>query len=192
MSELDKELLTLGEVRSLLALRGEGALTRLFGEDPVLVIRLDEEDDGLFNTPQRSYRAEPLDDTKVSPSTAVMERSPVLSKMTRSTNRVVPVRKSERNPFAGLITIGRARNNDLRLRSARISKMHGWLSCGPDGGWRIKDHDSTNGTFVNGERAEKGAEVPVRSGDELCLGDVEALFLDLPGLQGLCALLASD
>src|SRR4051812_42397848 len=35
---------------------------------------------------------------------------------------VLFVKKSERNPFANMITIGRARNNDLTLEIALVSK----------------------------------------------------------------------
>jgi len=48
-------------------------------------------------------------------------------------------------------TIGRSRSCDLSLRSPDASRRHAEIAHGPDG-WVVRDLDSTNGTFVNGER----------------------------------------
>lgn len=183
--------LSLGELKSLVSARGEAALERLYGDAPVLVIRAQENDeDAVFNTPLRSYKQDLSDTDPPLPTiehTEIMVEGGLRGLVTSTNSRVVPVIKSERNPFAGLVTLGRARNNDLRLKSSQVSKMHGWLASTQDG-WKLKDHNSTNGTFHNGERLEPGLEVMLRSGDELGFGDVVALFLDTAGLQALCSM----
>jgi pSer/pThr/pTyr-binding forkhead associated (FHA) protein len=181
------DYLTLGELKSLVSFKGEVALERLYEADPVLVIRLNEESQvEMFNTPLSTPR--PTESVpRAVDGTVVIEGTGLRDLVTRPASRVVRVKKTERNPFAGLVTIGRARNNDVRLFSDQISKMHGWLRQGPEG-WVIKDHNSTNGTFVNGQRIQGGTEAPLRSGDELRLGDLGALFLDLAGLHALCGM----
>lgn len=192
MADQDPKELSLGELKSLVSVRGESTLERLYGDAPVLVIRLKEHDEeAVFNTPLRVHK-EDLSDTDpprrpVIENTTIMAESGLRAIVTSTNSRIVPITKSERNPFAGLVTLGRARNNDIRLKSTQVSKMHGWLASSGEG-WKLKDHNSTNGTFHNGERLERGSEVPIQSGDELGFGDVVALFLDNAGLGALCAM----
>ena len=58
------------------------------------------------------------------------------------------------NPYGSMITIGRARNNDICVDEASISKLHAWLRRRDDehGAVRltITDAGSRNGTFVDG------------------------------------------
>lgn len=191
MSTSDVDYLTLGELKSLVSIRGETALQRQFGNNPVLVIRLadEAEQESLFHTPSAAMKRElgETDFADQDAGTAVMQEGGLRMKITRPSSRVLPITKSERNPFSGLVTVGRARNNDLRLRSNQVSKMHGWLRQEGEQ-WFFKDHDSTNGTIVNGEKLERGTECPLRSGDELSFGNIEALFLDRTGLHALCAM----
>ena len=72
----------------------------------------------------------------------------------------------------GELRIGRWEGNEVVLPSRKISRIHALLSC-RDGGATIKDAHSTNGTFVNGARADS---MPVLDGDRLQLADVELLF----------------
>jgi hypothetical protein len=91
---------------------------------------------------------------------------------------VYPVVKSDRNPFSDRISIGRAKGCDIVLRSGHISKLHAHLLVDPDGGWSLRDAESTNGTFRNGSRLAPGARVAIRSGDTLRFGFLETHFLD--------------
>ena len=50
-------------------------------------------------------------------------------------------------------TIGRTDANDLCFANNVVSSNHAQLSC-KNGQWIIKDKNSTNGTFVNGERVD--------------------------------------
>jgi S1-C subfamily serine protease len=49
-----------------------------------------------------------------------------------------------------------------------VSRVHAELTVGPSGGLVVRDADSKNGTFLNGERISK--PMPVRLGDKIMLG----------------------
>jgi pSer/pThr/pTyr-binding forkhead associated (FHA) protein len=72
-------------------------------------------------------------------------------------------------------TIGRAVENDIVITSKRVSREHAQLR---KEGWRIllEDLDSTNGTFLNGERIFQPVEL--RDGDQIKIGDVTFAFQD--------------
>jgi pSer/pThr/pTyr-binding forkhead associated (FHA) protein len=65
-------------------------------------------------------------------------------------------------------TMGRAPNADFMMDAAMVSRLHCRLSAGA---WEleVEDLDSTNGTFVNGRRIERGV---LKNGDELGVGRV--------------------
>ncbi len=54
------------------------------------------------------------------------------------------------------ITIGRAHSNTIALVSGKVSREHARL-IQENGQWYIVDNDSTNGTFVNGEKVTRAA-----------------------------------
>ena len=64
-------------------------------------------------------------------------------------------------------TLGRAGDCDIHFVAAGISRLHATLRRMPDGEIEIFDHDSTNGTFVNGVRVNQDV---LRDGDKLQLG----------------------
>lgn len=70
----------------------------------------------------------------------------------------------------GVRTIGRAVGADFIIDAALISRVHCRLTALPDGGLEIKDLESTNGTFVNGQRIEAAR---LSSGDRVRIGRVE-------------------
>jgi two-component system NtrC family sensor kinase len=61
---------------------------------------------------------------------------------------------------------GRDSNNDLQLHDSEVSRFHAELRQ-DDAGIRVVDLESSNGTFVNGERA---TSVQLSSGDRIQLG----------------------
>jgi pSer/pThr/pTyr-binding forkhead associated (FHA) protein len=67
-------------------------------------------------------------------------------------------------------TMGRAPRADFIVDRALVSRLHCRLTSEPDGGLRLEDLGSTNGTFLNGARVTKAA---VASGDVIRLGRVE-------------------
>ena len=71
-------------------------------------------------------------------------------------------------------TIGRATGADFIIDAALVSRVHCRVSALTDGQLEIKDLESTNGTYVNGERIESAR---LASGDRLQVGRVEFVAL---------------
>jgi EAL domain-containing protein (putative c-di-GMP-specific phosphodiesterase class I) len=69
-------------------------------------------------------------------------------------------------------TIGRKESVDLQIDSSRVSREHAQI-VKEDGQYRIVDLQSTNGTFVNGNRIE---ESPLCDGDMLMIANEEFTF----------------
>ena len=67
-------------------------------------------------------------------------------------------------------TIGRATGADFIVDAPLVSRVHCRLTAAPDGALEVKDLESTNGTFVNGERIDTAS---LRHGDRLKVGRVE-------------------
>ena len=68
-------------------------------------------------------------------------------------------------------TIGRAPRADFIVDAALVSRVHCRLTAGATE-LEVIDLESTNGTFVNGERTERAT---LKSGDRLGVGRVELL-----------------
>ncbi len=68
---------------------------------------------------------------------------------------------------ARTVRIGRAPDNDLVIDDLLVSRHHAELRAGPDGGHRIADVGSHDGTYLNGRRV---TEAPVRPGDIIGIG----------------------
>jgi pSer/pThr/pTyr-binding forkhead associated (FHA) protein len=74
----------------------------------------------------------------------------------------------------GVRTIGRATGADFIVDAPLVSRVHCRLTALPSGELEVRDLDSTNGTFVNGDRIE---HVVLSSGDKLQVGRVELVAL---------------
>ncbi|HWH04447.1 MAG TPA: FHA domain-containing protein [Gemmatimonadales bacterium] len=72
-----------------------------------------------------------------------------------------------------VLNIGRADYNDLVLADASVSTSHAKLQR-REGVWMLVDLDSTNGTFVDGEKVQ--GESPLSPGVMVRFGDVQAVF----------------
>jgi pSer/pThr/pTyr-binding forkhead associated (FHA) protein len=68
-------------------------------------------------------------------------------------------------------TIGRAPRADFIVDAALVSRLHCRLTAGA-AELEVVDLESTNGTFVNGERTDRGR---LKAGDRLGIGRVELL-----------------
>jgi FHA domain-containing protein len=81
----------------------------------------------------------------------------------------------ERIGLAGqAVTIGQAPTNDLPLPSdPAVSRLHAMLES-LSSGWCVRDLNSRNGTFVNGQRT--WGDRPIRSGDEIRVGRTTLVF----------------
>jgi ABC transport system ATP-binding/permease protein len=71
-------------------------------------------------------------------------------------------------------TLGRAIGADFILDVALVSRVHCRLTALPDGDLEVRDLESTNGTFVNGQRVASARLTP---GDKLKVGRVELVAL---------------
>ncbi|MHB8419174.1 MAG: adenylate/guanylate cyclase domain-containing protein [Myxococcales bacterium] len=75
-------------------------------------------------------------------------------------------------PLDQRVTLGRHPANVAQLEDREVSKEHAVIEA-VGGGFRIKDLNSSNGTFVNGRRV---AELALRDGDEIRLGATRLQF----------------
>jgi pSer/pThr/pTyr-binding forkhead associated (FHA) protein len=67
-------------------------------------------------------------------------------------------------------TIGRAAGADFIVDAALVSRVHCRVTALPSGELEITDLESTNGTFVNGQRIQRAR---VSAGDRIHVGRVE-------------------
>ena len=80
------------------------------------------------------------------------------------------------NAFDMMVTIGRARNNDIELRAQDVSKFHAYVMFA-GGEASITDAGSTYGTFVEGRQLRAREDrVTLSPGDEVKLGSVVMRF----------------
>jgi pSer/pThr/pTyr-binding forkhead associated (FHA) protein len=93
--------------------------------------------------------------------------------MLRTISEEVP-EKTFRIMPGGIRTLGRATGADFIVDAALVSRVHCRFTALPDGGLELRDLDSTNGTFVNGERIETRLLMP---GDRMQIGRVELVAL---------------
>ncbi len=99
--------------------------------------------------------------------------------------KVVAVVKSDRNPFAGQISVGRAKNCDIILRDASVSKNHAYFTGVERSSAELIDTDSQNCTRVNSKPIKPREPTRVESGDTIIFGSVITQFLDAAGLHRL-------
>lgn len=69
--------------------------------------------------------------------------------------------------LAGSVIVGRRRSCEIVLPSGKVSRLHCLLMPHRDVLY-VQDLDSTNGTFINGERTERG---DLRPGDTLTIAE---------------------
>lgn len=70
------------------------------------------------------------------------------------------------------VTIGRVADNTIQIDDASVSSHHAQIVF-EDGGWQLVDTDSTNGTFLSGERVTR---VPLVDGAMVRFGGIECVF----------------
>lgn len=75
--------------------------------------------------------------------------------------------------LAALNYLGRAEGNQVQLTRGGVSRRHALVALAGPGGYSIKDLQSQNGTFVNGQRIE---ETMLADGDRITVGDAELTF----------------
>lgn len=91
---------------------------------------------------------------------------------------VLDVRKRPgANAFGGMITIGRAANNDVKVRERSVSKFHAYVKL-EDGRRVLVDAGSSYGTRVNGTPKAQDERTPLESGDLLQLGHLQLTYYE--------------
>jgi len=74
------------------------------------------------------------------------------------------------------LTIGRDPNNDVVIAHPMVSRKHARIArTGPGGQHTIEDLDSTNGTFVNGERIVR--PIALHRGDTIQIGSYRIVYV---------------
>ncbi len=98
--------------------------------------------------------------------------------------QLLEIAKTPGNPYPDRVSVGRARNCDLVIRDASVSKLHAYFGiAGTE--LELIDLDSHNGTQVNGRRLISRQRMLVGSGDVIAFGSVSARLLDAVSLYDL-------
>ncbi|HEX8983394.1 MAG TPA: FHA domain-containing protein [Ktedonobacterales bacterium] len=71
------------------------------------------------------------------------------------------------------LTIGRHRESDVFLEDLAVSRLHTTVSHDPSGRFILRDENSANGTYVNGQRV---SEHLLQEGDEVQVGQSVLVF----------------
>lgn len=179
----------LGTLSGLLASGGEVALRPYFGDDPILIIAAGASGEVLVrvDTPSATTDTSRFEvgDLK---STQEFVASPFAA-IAKGNSLAVRVTKTDRNPFEGWISLGRAGNNDIILTEPCVSKLHMIITPLNEGTWTIHDNASTNGTQINGLPLPPQEPRPLQNGDSLWIGGVSAIFVDFETLVVITSML---
>jgi hypothetical protein len=97
--------------------------------------------------------------------------------------RIVALVKAPSSPYPDRVSIGRARNCDVVLRDASISKLHAHVRAEPDGSFVLIDLGSHNGTKIHDDPLPANQPAPVRTGDVVTIGGVKARVADAPSVR---------
>jgi FHA domain len=181
----------LGQLVDKVRAEGQTPLGSL--DHPVLVVdplSLGQLAPGSSQTPDGSKVPDGLasENTTASFRMWIAMQDPTAGGLPRLDSPLLPVTKSDRNPFAGLITVGRGPRNDVHLATSSVSKNHAWFRLA-DEAWQLRDVGSTNGTMINGVTLAAEVDQALESGSQVRFGDVSALFLTPADLLTLCNLL---
>lgn len=84
------------------------------------------------------------------------------------------------------LRIGRARESDLCIAHASVSRSHAELRSGPEG-WHLHDFGSKNGSFVDGQRVPGLQDYTLGHAGWLRFGDVYCEFALLDDAQAAAA-----
>ncbi len=86
----------------------------------------------------------------------------------------LPYRIQEHYSLSADTTFGRDRKNSVVLKDPYVSKRH-CIIFSEDGEYVLRDENSSNGTYINGQRIKE--DCILRDGDRLQIGLAEFLFV---------------
>ncbi|MET0341411.1 MAG: FHA domain-containing protein [Polyangiales bacterium] len=119
-----------------------------------------------FGVPPSSTRNLPF-----APSNTNAAADSIPRELLRLPCHIVPIHKRTDRSFLQHVSVGRARNHDIVLRHRSVSKFHAWFEVGDDHRLMVRDSDSRNHTFIDGQKVDKRAEV--KPGQAVRFGSVE-------------------
>ena len=127
--------------------------------------------------------SQPLDDALESAARrrTLLSRAELTRRAANERLFAVTLRKRSSETYADRISVGRARNKDIVLRDASVSKFHAWFEVDENNRLFVVDAGSRNGTKLNDTRLTPRTPLLAQSGDEILFGAVRALVCD-PGL----------
>ena len=106
--------------------------------------------------------------------------------------RAIPLEKRDKDSADRMIFVGRSANNDILLLNKMVSKLHAYF-CQVPGSEIIQlvDMNSTNGTFLNGDRLSPSVKMNLNDADVISFGpETELEFFSAPGFCQLLQQLA--
>ncbi len=112
------------------------------------------------------------------PAAPVQPQAPQIDKPARLVVRVDNSSDSKEYPLEKFITsLGRIPESDIALPSKEnlTSRLHATIQY-ENGTYMIRDENSSNGTFINGQRLEKMAPQVLQDGDHIAIGEYELIF----------------
>lgn len=80
-------------------------------------------------------------------------------------------------------TIGRSKKCEIYIADPFLSKEHARIFL-KEGSFYIEDLSSTNGTYVNGKKLLDKA-VKLKDSDKITFGNINFLFVDTLGMEGI-------
>ena len=97
---------------------------------------------------------------------------------------VLFVSKSPNNNFTMMVTVGRAENNDIIIRNGKVSKFHAYFNEIGDQ-WAVTDGNSSNGTYVGGEKLVPNSRFTIEDGTDLSFSqDLSYRFIGNKSMYG--------
>lgn len=87
----------------------------------------------------------------------------------------LPFKINEYYSIDQVLTLGRQGDNDIVIKDPFVSKKH-FKIVEDEGEYYLEDLNSSNGTFLNGQRIED--MVKLSNGDRISIGNVEFLFVN--------------
>jgi pSer/pThr/pTyr-binding forkhead associated (FHA) protein len=118
----------------------------------------------------RTQLTNPVVPPSANTQSRVIDRVP--PELLRQPCHLLPIRKRAEGSFLQNVSVGRARNHDIVLRHRSVSKFHAWFEVHEDSRLSVKDQESRNHTFVDGQQVAN--RVDVQPGQTIRFGSVEA------------------
>jgi FHA domain-containing protein len=84
---------------------------------------------------------------------------------------------STRHELTPTLSIGRAASAGLRLTASHVSLQHASVRWTERGTWELRDLQSKNGTYVNGQRLAPGTPAKLELGAELAFGSLADVLI---------------